>query len=160
MSNASENSVGPVLRAVSQLQPHPQAEVVPGMPEEEFAGFRADVRRRGVLVPLEVNQAGLVLDGRQRLRAAGESGIREVLVRVVTPVDELDYMLRAAVMRRQLEPSQRAALAVELLEFKELREQAQQRQLANLKQTQAEVASLPPGAEVAALPPRGKTREC
>ena len=36
MSNASENSVGPVLRAVSQLQPHPQAEVVPGMPEEEF----------------------------------------------------------------------------------------------------------------------------
>jgi N6-adenosine-specific RNA methylase IME4 len=58
-------------------------------------------------------------------------------------------MLRAAILRRQLTASQRAALAVELQQYRELEADGRARQQANLRQN----------AEVATLPPRGKTRE-
>jgi len=92
-----------------------------------------------------------VLDGRQRLRVALELGLEQVQVRIVAPADELDHMLRAAILRRQLTASQKAALVLELeLErYEQLRGEAADRQRANLKQS----------AEVARLPPRGKTRD-
>jgi N6-adenosine-specific RNA methylase IME4 len=157
VSNADE--IGQVqVWPLERLRLHEQAGVVPAMSEEEYRPFREDVRRRDVLVPIDVTREGVLLDGRQRFRAAGECGIGQVPVRVVAPADEVDYMLRAAVLRRQLSPSQRAALAVELGEYTQLREQARERRLANL-QHGVEVASVPPGGEVAGLPPRGKTRE-
>jgi hypothetical protein len=58
-------------------------------------------------------------------------------------------MLRAAILRRQLTASQRAALAVELQQYRELEAEGRARQRANLRQL----------AEVATLPPRGKTRD-
>jgi N6-adenosine-specific RNA methylase IME4 len=119
------------------------------MPEAEYEAFRADVEAHGILVPLEITAAGVVLDGRQRLRAARELGQETVPVRVVAAEDELDYMLRAAIFRRQLSPSQRAALVVELVQYRELREQGRKRQRANLRQS----------SEEATLPPRGKTRD-
>jgi ParB-like chromosome segregation protein Spo0J len=119
------------------------------MPADEYAAFRADIEKRSVLVPLEVTEGGTVLDGRQRLRAAAELELESVPVQLVAPADELDYMLRAAILRRHLSPSQRAALVLELEEYRQLRGEAQARQRANLKQT----------SEVATSPPRGKTRE-
>jgi N6-adenosine-specific RNA methylase IME4 len=157
--SASHSNEQMHVKQVAQLRLHERAEVVPAMAEEEYLAFRDDVRRRGVLVALEVNEEGVVLDGRQRLRAAAESGIDELPVHVVCPADEVDYMLRAAVLRRQLNPSQRAALAVELAEYRELREHARERRLANLQQADGEVAGVPPWLDVAAVPPRGKTRE-
>jgi hypothetical protein len=73
-----------------------------------------------------------------------------VPVRVVAPAHEVAYMLLAALRRRQLSPSQRAALALELDEIEQASKQGRARQLANLR----------PDAEVAMLPPRGaRTRE-
>jgi N6-adenosine-specific RNA methylase IME4 len=60
-------------------------------------------------------------------------------------------MLLAALQRRHLSASQRAALAVELESYRELRDEARQRKLANLRQNR--------DSEVATSPPRGKTRE-
>jgi excisionase family DNA binding protein len=142
-------SEGSLERPPHKLEPHPHAERVPAMPAEEYAAFRADVERRGVLVPLEITEGGTVLDGRQRLRAAAELELESVPVQIVAPADELDHMLRLAVLRRQLSPSQRAALVLELDEYRQLRDEAQARQRANLKQS----------PEVASSPPRGKTRE-
>ena len=39
-------------------------------------------------------------------------------MRVITVADELDYMLRAALLRRQLSPSQKGALVVELEQYR------------------------------------------
>src|SRR6266545_868186 len=61
---------GPARRASDDLKPHPEAARVPVMGEEEYEAFRADVQARGILVPLEVTNGDVVLDGRQRLRAA------------------------------------------------------------------------------------------
>ncbi|HEX9415836.1 MAG TPA: MT-A70 family methyltransferase [Gaiellaceae bacterium] len=136
-------------RRTHQLSPHREAELIPLMPEREYAAFRADVGARGLQEPIEITAAGVVLDGRQRLRAARELGLETVSVRVLAVEDELDYMLRAAILRRQLSASQRAALVVELRQYRQLRAGARKRQRANLAQM----------TEVATLPPRGKTRE-
>jgi N6-adenosine-specific RNA methylase IME4 len=136
-------------RYVEELGPHPEADRIPVMPEPEFGAFRADVAERGLLEPIEITAEGIVLDGRQRLRAARELGLESVPVRVLCVEDELEHMLRAALLRRQLTPSQAAALVVELDLYRQLRAEARKRQRANLVQA----------TEVATLPPRGKTRE-
>jgi N6-adenosine-specific RNA methylase IME4 len=143
------------LRQVADLRPHPQAGLVPALSGEEYIAFRADIGRRGIQVPLEVTAEGVVLDGHARLRAARELRLAEVPVRVIAPEDELEHILRAALLRRQLGAGQRAALAVRLLPIEELREQAQQRQLQNLRH-----GDEPADTEVATLPARGeRTRE-
>jgi N6-adenosine-specific RNA methylase IME4 len=58
-------------------------------------------------------------------------------------------VLLAAIRRRQLDASQRAAIALELEDYQEMRDRARSRQRQNLRQH----------AEVATSPPRGKTRE-
>jgi N6-adenosine-specific RNA methylase IME4 len=112
----------------------------------EWLSFLADVKERGVVTPLEITSEGVVLDGRHRLRAARELELAAVPVRVVEPEDEVSHMLLAALSRRQLTASQRAALALELDEHREQRERAKERQRANLRQN-TEVATLPPRCE-------------
>lgn len=136
-------------RSPEALTPHTEAARIPVMGEEEYAVFRADIQARGLLVPIEITRKGVVLDGRQRLRAARELGLASVPVRLVEAADEIDYMLRAAVLRRHLQPAQRAAIVVEFEGYDELRAEGRKRQRANLRQA----------AEVATLPLRGKTRD-
>ncbi|MDP9307559.1 MAG: ParB N-terminal domain-containing protein [Actinomycetota bacterium] len=119
------------------------------MRPSEYAEFLADIAANGVETPLEVTAAGVVLDGHHRLRAARELGLERVPVRIVSPANELAYMLRMAIMHRQLEKGQRAALVVELAGIEQLRADARKRQRANLRNQ----------PEVATLPPRGKTRD-
>ena len=97
-------------RPVRELRPHPQAGAVPALSARQYAAVKADVAARGLRVPLEITAQGLVLDGHGRLRAALELGIDEIEVQVVAPQDELEHILRAALLRRQLSASQRAAL--------------------------------------------------
>jgi ParB-like chromosome segregation protein Spo0J len=111
--------------------------------------LRADVERRGIQTPLEITQTSVLLDGRSRLHAALELGQEHVPVRVVAPEDEVEYMVRAAIERRQLTPSQTAALIVEWSKFSELREAGVKRRVQNLRQY----------TDGATLPPRGKLRD-
>jgi excisionase family DNA binding protein len=150
MSTARNESNRVERRECASLESHRDAARIPAMDEREYLAFRRDIDRRGIVVPIELNAEGVVLDGRQRLRAARELGRETVPVRVVDVIDELEYMLRAALFRRQLSASQRAALVLELDEYAALRREASERQLANLR---------PASLEVATLPPRGKTRD-
>jgi N6-adenosine-specific RNA methylase IME4/ParB-like chromosome segregation protein Spo0J len=137
-------------RPPASLRVHEQAGLVPAMTAAEYEALKADIGERGLLSPLEISAEGVVLDGRHRLRVAAELGLGSVLVRVVEPRDELEHMLLAAIARRQLSASQKAALAVDLKRCREQREAAQRLQRANLRHS----------LEVAVLPPRGeKTRE-
>src|SRR5947207_9145824 len=99
------------------LRRHPKHMLIPRLGRQDFAVFRADIARRGLLVPLEINSNLEVLDGHLRLRAALELGYESVPVRLVEPADELEYMVLAALQRRQLDAGQRAALALELEQY-------------------------------------------
>lgn len=148
-SGGEPAAIPPERRRVAELRPHPQAGEVPPLAAEEYGAIKADISERGLQVPLEVTAEGVVLDGHVRLRAALELNLDTVPVRVVAPADELEYMLLAAIERRQLSISQRAALVVELDQYRHEQDKARQRRLANLRQN----------TEVADLPPRGKTRD-
>ncbi|MDQ3672412.1 MAG: MT-A70 family methyltransferase [Actinomycetota bacterium] len=137
------------LRALSELRLHPDAGLVPEMPESEYGTFCLDLGARGLQVPLDVTEADVVLDGRARLRAAKDLGWEQIEVRVIAPADEVAFMLLAAIRRRQLDASQRAAIALELEDYEQMRDRARIRQRQNLRQH----------AEVAMSPPHGKTRE-
>src|SRR5919198_4127246 len=132
------------LRPTGSLRAHPQAELLPPLPRPEYRSFLADIEQRGIVVPLDISAAGVVLDGHLRLRAACELGLERVPVRVVSPPDELEYLFQAALQRRHLSASQKAALAVERDQYRQTREQARTRRLANLKGQPTEVATLPP----------------
>lgn len=151
-ARAERSDAGTVeQQPVGVLRRHPKHTLIPRLGRQDFAAFRADVGRRGLLVPLEITASLEVLDGHLRLRAALELGLESVPVRIVEPADELEYMVLAALQRRQLDAGQRAALALQLEQYQQTAQQAKRRQRANLKQNG--------GSEGARLPPRGKTRE-
>ncbi len=115
------------MMPLDSLREHPRAGLVPEMRANELAELEADIRARGVQLPVHVVEAdGLwqILDGRHRFRCARAAGLHEIPVFVVELGGEgpVEYMLRQALLRRQLTDDQRAALAVELQ--KQLRQQA------------------------------------
>jgi len=128
-------------RSPAQLTLHAQAGLVPEATPPEYRELLADVSERGVVTPLEVTGEDVLLDGRQRLRAARELGLAEVPVTVLAPADEVAHMLLAALRRRHLSASQRAALALELADYRQARERGRLRSLANLQPS--DVATLP-----------------
>jgi hypothetical protein len=134
------------LRRADELCAHADACLVPALPPPEAAALAADIRLRGILSPLDVTAAGVVLDGHERLRAARELGLTEVPVRIVAPRDERRYILLAALRRKHLNPGQRAAIGLDLDDVEQERQEARERQRANLKQN-TEVASSPPRGE-------------
>jgi len=135
-------------RGREQLRPH-QHPQLPQLDAKARASLLDDIRTRGIVEPLEIASDGRVLNGRERLAAAAELGIEQLPVRIVQPEDEVEYIILAALKRRHLTPSQRAALALELDVYKELAAEAQLRKHSNLRQYTDEAAS----------PPRGKTRD-
>jgi N6-adenosine-specific RNA methylase IME4 len=142
-------------RAVGEIHPHSQGAEVPTLCESEYRALRDDIKARGIQVAVEVTPHGFLLDGRARLRAARELRHETVPATVVSPKDELEHILRAALLRRHLDASQRAALALKLVPLAELRAAAKQRQQAALRVGGA-VATLPARDEP---PDQGRTRD-
>ena len=107
------------LVSLKSLRLHPEANRVPRMPPEQEAEFRADIAERGIQVPIEIIDGGVIVDGRSRYLAAKQLGIKRVPV-IRTPLngdDPVLYMLRAATKRRHLTDDQRACLAREEMEI-------------------------------------------
>jgi N6-adenosine-specific RNA methylase IME4 len=136
------------FRPPAELHAHAYQHVPPLAPLARDA-LKADIRKRGIVEPLEINKQGTVLNGRERLTIATELQVKEVPVRVVTPADEVEHIILAALQRRHLSASQRAALALELDSYQQLRTEADTRRRQNLRQH----------TDGAGSPPRGKTRD-
>jgi N6-adenosine-specific RNA methylase IME4 len=132
------------------LSAHPLAARIPTMTDTERTLLGQDIAGRGIQAPLEATPQGVVLDGCHRLAAARDLGLGAVPVRTIAPADEAAHILRAALARRNLSASQRAALAVECGEYRAACTLGRERKLANLRQS----------PDVAALPHRGmRSRE-
>src|SRR5947207_2356434 len=88
-AHARASSSGEKQRPAGALRLHPDAERIPQMDAKAYAAFRSDIQARGLQVPLEITSEDVVLDGRERLRAACELGLEQLPVRIVAPEDEL-----------------------------------------------------------------------
>jgi len=113
------------------------------MSVDEAAALETDVAANGVQVPLDINAAGVVLDGRQRHRVALALGLESVPVRVVAPPDEVEFMFRTALLRRHLSAGQKALVVLERDEYRATRAAAERRKRANLRNSPLDVATLP-----------------
>ena len=54
--------------------------LLPPLSEEEYTLLKADIRARGVMIPIEIDSDGAILDGESRLRACRELGFQKVPV--------------------------------------------------------------------------------
>lgn len=94
------------------LSPHPFAELIPPMSDDEFTALCEDIREHGMREPVVIYE-GLVLDGRHRARACGGLGI-EPLTREYEGDDPLGYVISANLHRRHLNTAQRAMVAARI----------------------------------------------
>ncbi len=93
-------------------------QVLPPLSEDEYHELKADIKSRGVLVPVEYDEDGNVLDGHHRVRACAELGITAWprLVRIGFSEEEKRYHARKLnSARRQMTQDQRRSLIQEQL---------------------------------------------
>lgn len=124
-----------ILRAVSDLKPHPQQALMPPLLDADYEALKADIKVRGIQTPLIITKKGFALCGQHRLRVAQELGIVEVPVIIVddlSPAQEIEYIVLDNLNRRHLSPGQRAAIITNpkvAAALNTLKEQARQRQV-------------------------------
>jgi len=98
--------------------------------DEEYSALREDIRKRGVLIPVEVDEAGEVLDGHNRLRIAAELGIEcPRVVRVFgTEEEKREHALKMNLLRRNLDAVSWAEAFAEVAKSRGVRLGSQGRQ--------------------------------
>jgi len=102
-------------RKISELKSHPHQELIPPMSLEDYQNLLDDIKRNGILQPIDITYNNVILDGHHRVKAARELGIKEVEVRIpeLLYVDEDEYLISVAMNRRHLTEGQKAVLANE-----------------------------------------------
>jgi site-specific DNA-methyltransferase (adenine-specific) len=73
---------------------------------EEFTALKQDIRERGVLVPVEVDERGRILDGHNREKIAKELGVRykTIIRKFKNEKEKLEHVLKINLLRRHLGP--------------------------------------------------------
>ncbi len=90
--------------------------LVPRMPDGEYQELKKDIEENGQDRPIVINQNGVILDGYHRYQICQELK-RECNYDVKEFDNELDeklYVLKSALLRRQLEAGQRATIALRM----------------------------------------------
>ena len=90
-----------------------QYQVMPELTEEEYTELKNDIAQRGVMIPIEYDEAGHVLDGHHRLKACGELGIKDfpkVIRAGMTESEKLIHARRLNLARRHLTGDQKQKL--------------------------------------------------
>lgn len=93
-------------------------QVMPNLTGEEYAELKEDIRQRGVMVPIEFDEQGNVLDGHHRLKVCDELGIKEyprVIRAGLTEEEKRLHARKLNMARRHLTREQRRDLINEQL---------------------------------------------
>lgn len=96
-----------------------QYQLLPNLTETEYETLKTDIEQRGVMVPIEYDEKGNVLDGHHRLRACAELGIKDypsVVRSGLTEDQKKEHVLIVNLARRHMNAEQRkqAVLRVKL----------------------------------------------
>ena len=91
--------------------------LLPPLSEEEYALLKADIRARGVMIPIELDSDGAILDGESRVRACRDLGFRKVPVftrSLLVGEKKIEHILTLHIGRRQLTKQQKKTVAAKL----------------------------------------------
>lgn len=100
-------------------QIHPAAELFPLIEGEAFDELVADIKANGLREAAWLNRDGVLLDGRNRIRACQRAGIKPAF-REFSGADEVGFIVSLNLKRRQLSKGQAAMLAADILPMYEL----------------------------------------
>lgn len=98
---------------ISKYEIHPAAELFPMMSEPEFQAMKEDIRLHGQNDDVLIWN-GMLLDGRNRLRACVELGIEPCWSELPKSLDPVAWVLSHNLHRRHLNTAQRAMVADKL----------------------------------------------
>lgn len=88
-------------------------QIMPALGEEEYKELKEDIARRGVMIPIEFDEHGNVLDGHHRLAICAELGIKDypkVIRAGMTEEEKRIHARKLNMARRQLSQEQRREL--------------------------------------------------
>ena len=89
---------------------HPVADLFPMLSGDELEELAADIKERGLLQPIVLDQQGRILDGRNRLAACKQARVKPQFV-TYEGDDPDGYALAVNIARRHLTTGARAILA-------------------------------------------------
>lgn len=100
---------------------NPLADLLPRLPDAEFAELVADIQEHGLQEPAQLDAEGRILDGRNRYEACKEAKrIKAFKVRrwvgPASPEHYVRYILQHNILRRNLTAAQRAQVSTKLAE--------------------------------------------
>src|SRR5262249_2770304 len=84
-------------------------QLLPELDPDSFAALKADIAARGVIVPVLIDEFGIIIDGHNRARACRELGINDCPVEVRSGLSEADKRTlprKLNVLRRHLSREQ------------------------------------------------------
>jgi len=102
---------------MSDLTPHPLAEIFPPLDEAALQELAADIKANGLRQAI-VTYKGQVLDGRNRLAACKIASV-EPRFKEFSGDDPLGYVVSLNLTRRHLDASQRATIAAKIATLKD-----------------------------------------
>ncbi len=108
----ANNNRGPVDYPV-----HPAAELFPMMSEDEFQGLKADIAEHGQRKTITIWN-GLLVDGRNRMRACNELEIEPRVQELAPSADPVSWAVSENLHRRHLSTGQRSIIAAKLETFR------------------------------------------
>jgi DNA modification methylase/ParB-like chromosome segregation protein Spo0J len=88
-------------------------QVMPALTDEEYAELKADIAARGVMVPVEYDEFGNIIDGYHRVQICRELGIKEwprVIRAGMTEAEKLFHARKLNCARRHLNQEQKREL--------------------------------------------------
>jgi len=92
-------------------------QLFPHLADDEYEALKADIAERGVLVPVEYDEHGNILDGHHRVRACRELGIKDWPTVTRGGMDDeakAEHVLTLNLSRRHLTREQRRELVKRL----------------------------------------------
>lgn len=84
----------------------PKYQLLSRLSDEEYAALEADIRKRGVMVPVERDEAGEILDGHNRHEIAARLGLPcpEIVRRFGSEREKREHVIKMNLARRHLDP--------------------------------------------------------
>lgn len=140
LCDVSESHGIVLLELLGELPVHPVAELFPPMTEEEFRGLKEDIRQHGQREDIVV-WCGQLIDGRHRLRACRELGIKPQIAELMEETDPVKYALSHNLHRRHLTTTQRAMVATKLATLKKGDNQHSQKEHSGIPLTSMDEAA-------------------
>ena len=116
-AKAKQENIKPRTIAKFDYPVHSVSELFPAMDAESYAALKDDIAAHGQAEPIVLWKKQLI-DGRHRLRACKELGIKPIVVDMSASDDPLAYVISHNLHRRHLTESQRAMVAAKIATMK------------------------------------------